>query len=228
MGDLSGSDGSRNKMVIVKSNKKWILKVKDPLDTEGFEITVRDGSCTSAEENKQEINNWDQHWKIGEDSDHSASDEKMLLVARPKLLRKKRNSKSDSVDSNIDGSLTKRKQHRKPNPKSKIETPEERAERLAKMSAYAARRLANETPEQRSIRLKRMSEYAAKRLSRETPQERFQRLSRMSAYAAQRLANETPEQRNMRLSRMSAYAAKRQAMRKTAKITTDNLNPDQS
>lgn len=86
-----------------------------------------------------------------------------------------------------------------------------RAERLAKMSAYAAQRLANESPIQRAVRLKRMSEYAAKRLASETSEQRAKRLSRMSAYAAKRLAKETPEQRQQRLTRMSAYAARRHA-----------------
>ncbi|KOB65529.1 Fibroin-modulator-binding protein-1 [Operophtera brumata] len=94
------------------------------------------------------------------------------------------------------------------------EPPGHRAQRLAKMSAYAAQRLANESPEQRAVRLKRMSEYAAKRLASETSEQRAKRLSRMSAYAAKRLAKETPEQRQERLSRMSAYAAKRHASKK--------------
>lgn len=94
------------------------------------------------------------------------------------------------------------------------EAPGHRAQRLAKMSAYAAQRLANESPEQRALRLKRMSEYAAKRLANETSEQRAKRLSRMSAYAAKRLAKETPEQRQERLSRMSAYAARRHALKK--------------
>lgn len=94
------------------------------------------------------------------------------------------------------------------------ETDDERSARLARMSAYAANRLANETPEQRAMRLKRMSEYAARRLASETPEQREKRLSRMSAYSAKRLAGETPEQRSHRLARMSAYAARRHAMKK--------------
>ncbi|KAF9416457.1 hypothetical protein HW555_006218 [Spodoptera exigua] len=104
----------------------------------------------------------------------------------------------------------------------KCESPDERASRLAKMSAYAAQRLANETPDQRASRLRRMSEYAAKRLSMETSEQRAKRLSRMSAYAAKRLANESPEQRQARLARMSAYAARRQAMMKVAKTSSSD------
>lgn len=106
--------------------------------------------------------------------------------------------------------------------KEKSESSEERASRLAKMSAYAAQRLANETPLQRATRLKRMSEYAAKRLASETREQRAKRLARMSAYAAKRLAQETPEQRQARLTRMSAYAAKRHSMKKTGASTTKN------
>ncbi|CAH1646305.1 unnamed protein product [Spodoptera littoralis] len=104
----------------------------------------------------------------------------------------------------------------------KCESPTERASRLAKMSAYAAQRLANETPDQRASRLRRMSEYAAKRLSLESSEQRAKRLSRMSAYAAKRLANESPEQRQARLARMSAYAARRQAMKKVASPSTSD------
>lgn len=100
------------------------------------------------------------------------------------------------------------------------EAPDQRAERLAKMSAYAAQRLANESPEQRAVRLRRMSEYAAKRLASETSEQRAKRLSRMSAYAAKRLAKETPEERQERLSRMSAYAARRHAMKKMCEPDT--------
>ncbi|VVC96620.1 uncharacterized protein LOC126964815 [Leptidea sinapis] len=103
----------------------------------------------------------------------------------------------------------------------KNETPQDRATRLAKMSAYASRRLANESPEQRAMRLKRMSEYAAKRLATETSEQRANRLARMSAYAARRLASETPAQREARLTRMSAYAARRHAMKKIYSQTTD-------
>lgn len=97
------------------------------------------------------------------------------------------------------------------------ETEEERASRLARMSAYAAARLASETPDQRATRLRRMSQYAARRLAHESDEQRAKRLSRMSAYAAKRLSQESPEQRKNRLARMSAYAAKRQAMKKYMK-----------
>lgn len=104
----------------------------------------------------------------------------------------------------------------------KSESTEERSARLAKMSAYAAQRLANETPEQRAVRLKRMSDYAAKRLARETSDQRARRLARMSEYAAKRLASESPEQRQARLARMSAYAARRQAMKKRVVVNPGN------
>lgn len=120
--------------------------------------------------------------------------------------------------------LSTPKSHVVDSSKDKSESSEDRSSRLAKMSAYAAQRLANETPEQRATRLKRMSEYAAKRLASETGEQRSKRLARMSVYAAKRLALETPEQRHIRLARMSAYAAKRHAMKKiNIAATTKNL-----
>lgn len=111
----------------------------------------------------------------------------------------------------------------------KQETSEGRAARLAKMSAYAAQRLANESPDQRAQRLKRMSEYAARRLASETGEQRARRLARMSAYAARRLAQESPDKRKERLARMSAYAAKRHAMKKKTNrgsISTSDSSDD--
>lgn len=116
------------------------------------------------------------------------------------------------IDS--DSLLEENRKRRRKRQGSRGETDDERAMRLAKMSAYAAHRLANETPEQRAARLKRMSEYAARRLANESSEQRERRLARMSAYAARRLAEESPEQRAARLARMSAYAAHRLASKK--------------
>lgn len=137
------------------------------------------------------------------------SDEKSDVVAA-------RNHNDSPIDSSMSSEQASFFIQRK---RQAEEGPGQRAQRLAKMSAYAAQRLANESPDQRAVRLKRMSEYAAKRLANETSEQRAKRLLRMSAYAAKRLAKETPEQRRERLTRMSAYAAKRHAMKKTGADT---------
>lgn len=192
MGDLSASDNSWNKLVISKSNDEWLSKIKiesvdslpTSMNTAEFSID-HDAYSFAVKEEKTEYE------KTSDDDSESAGSRGIVETLLTPDCRKRRVSVGP-----------------------KNETPEERATRLSKMSAYAAKRLANETPEQRALRLKRMSEYAARRLAQETSEQRAKRLARMSAYAAKRLASETPEQRRVRLSRMSAYAARRQAMKK--------------
>ncbi|XP_045785710.1 uncharacterized protein LOC123881141 [Maniola jurtina] len=208
MGDLSASDCSWKKMVIAKSNNKWFTTIKtEPADS--FSTNMNTTNLSIDEDSytfviKEENNAVCVENSSDEDSDGTAPMEIVDPLLAP-INRKRRISVGP-----------------------KNETPEERAARLAKMSAYAAKRLANETPEQRALRLKRMSEYAAKRLSQETSEQRAKRLARMSAYAAKRLASETPEQRQIRLSRMSAYAARRQAMKKdmSSARSEKNINTD--
>ncbi|XP_039747302.1 zinc finger protein 821-like [Pararge aegeria] len=193
MGDLSASDCSWKKMVIAKSNNKWFTSIKTEsveslstnMNTANFSIEEDPFNFTIKKEIPECAEN-----SSDEDSDDTAPMEIVDTFLAPEN-RKRRISVGP-----------------------KNETPEERASRLAKMSAYAAKRLANESPAQRAQRLKRMSEYAAKRLAQETSEQRAKRLARMSAYAAKRLASESPEQRQLRLTRMSAYAARRQAMKK--------------
>lgn len=197
MGDLSASECSWKKMVIAKSDNKWISTIKSEDSTSPIHPTMNNTNLSIDFEGI----------KSEKDEDNSRNDEveaetmvqemdPLLIEAAPRIRRRSSASKN--------------------------ETPEERAARLAKMSAYAARRLANETPEQRAMRLKRMSEYAAKRLAQESSEQRARRLARMSAYSAKRLANESPEQRQARLVRMSAYAARRQAMKKMINPSPDN------
>ncbi|XP_053625014.1 uncharacterized protein LOC128683411 [Plodia interpunctella] len=222
MGDLNSSDCSWKKMVIAKANHEWVSKIKcENTETLIVEVEEPVGSTTNfsiPEESpmcygniKSENGDIDAMHSVGEPEIFTQSLDP-LMIAEPKQ-RRRRSSVAKSP---------------------KNETPDERAARLAKMSAYAAQRLANESPEQRAARLKRMSEYAARRLAQETSEQREQRLARMSAYAAKRLAQETPEQRRNRLSRMSAYAARRQAMKKVMNskdLPNPNINhgmPNQS
>ncbi|CAH0718761.1 unnamed protein product, partial [Brenthis ino] len=198
MGDFSASDCSWKKMVIAKSNNKWISTIKSEDSTSPIHSTM---NTTNLSIDFKSI-------KSEKDEDNSKNDEveaeTMVQEMDPLLI--------ETASCRV----------RRRSSTSKNETPEERAARLAKMSAYAARRLANETPEQRALRLKRMSEYAAKRLAQESSEQRARRLARMSAYSAKRLANESPEQRQARLVRMSAYAAKRQAMKKVINPSQEN------
>ncbi|CAB3234697.1 unnamed protein product [Arctia plantaginis] len=196
MGDFSSSDCSWKKMVIAKANNKWSSTIKldhskmdDPVS--GIDVNSKHQEMTLVDVKQEQ-----------EDSCTDESCETEMPI-----------SMTQEVDPLVLLQPAKRRR-RKSSGTPKCESPAGRASRLAKMSAYAAHRLANETPEQRANRLKRMSDYAAKRLADETSDQRAKRLSRMSAYAAKRLANETPEQRQARLTRMSAYAARRQAMKK--------------
>ncbi|CAD0196532.1 unnamed protein product [Chrysodeixis includens] len=193
MGDLNSSESSWKKMVIAKANNEWISTIK----SEHGEMD--DTKSTTSMNFKQEQTSF---CIIKKEIDENSVD---------------RSSETDEEPSQIldpMSLLEPRKRRRRQGSGLKCESADERAARLAKMSAYAAQRLANETPEQRARRLRRMSEYAAKRLSRETNEQRANRLYRMSAYSAKRLANESPEQRQARLARMSAYAARRHAMKK--------------
>ncbi|CAH0406686.1 unnamed protein product [Chilo suppressalis] len=181
MGDQNSSDCSWKKLVIAKANNEWISTIKgEPVQNTLKTSVVVEGGPTDYKREDAEVY-FD--YQSGETETLLQEVDPLLVVTEPK-----RRSKSSSF---------------------KNEKPEERKARLAKMSAYAAQRLANETPEQRAARLKRMSDYAARRLSQETHEQRAKRLARMSAYAAKRLAQETPEQRQARLARMSIYAAKR-------------------
>ncbi|CAH2086854.1 unnamed protein product [Euphydryas editha] len=197
MGDLRGSDSSWKKMVIAKSNNKWVSTMKsEPVDSI---VTTMNTTNLSVGENNFDVKNIK---KENEAVNNDTSNQEECEVES--FLQE-----MDPLTIDIPSRRNRRKSS---GPKN--ETPEERAARLAKMSAYAARRLANETPDQRAIRLRRMSEYAARRLAQETGEQRARRLARMSAYAAKRLASESPEQRQARLARMSAYAARRQALKK--------------
>ncbi|NP_001036969.1 uncharacterized protein LOC114248897 [Bombyx mandarina] len=210
MGDLSQADSSWKKMVIAKTNNEWKSSVGEDANAASNTTHFRlSDECIQYDNIKKEIEEIDEQETLNtvEPVDMIQEMDPLSLL-EPKARRRRKGS----------------------GPKS--ETSEERAARLAKMSAYAAQRLANESPEQRATRLKRMSEYAAKRLSSETREQRAIRLARMSAYAARRLANETPAQRQARLLRMSAYAAKRQASKKSLSTVNDSLNysimPNQS
>ncbi|KAJ0180279.1 hypothetical protein K1T71_003683 [Dendrolimus kikuchii] len=202
MGDLNSSDCSWKKMVIAKSNNSWTTSVKDNNNRDEI------GNCTSFSLEDAFVHIKTEH----DDNEHTyevpVEPETMLnepILVDPLLMVSPMQPKKRRTSS------------------TKEEPAEMRAKRLAKMSAYAAQRLANETPEQRAVRLKRMSEYAARRLAAETSEQRAKRLSRMSAYAAKRLAEESPEQRQARLARMSAYAAKRHALRKVTTAKPDSL-----
>lgn len=202
MGDLSASDCSWKKMVIAKTNNKWssTIKSEDSIDPISPKMNATNLSI-DFEDIKNEIDD-----NISK-NDHVES-ETLVQEMDPLLIEsasKKKRRKSSS---------------------SKNETPEERAARLAKMSAYAAKRLANESPEQRASRLKRMSDYAAKRLAQESIEQRARRLARMSAYSARRLANESPEQRRARLIRMSAYAAKRSTKKTVDPNSTNSISSE--
>ncbi|GBP66591.1 hypothetical protein EVAR_47847_1 [Eumeta japonica] len=189
------SDGSWKKLVIAKTNNEWIstAKSRQPVIDHKVQKSSYQGYFDPRIYNEVTIK--------GEVSDTDST------------LNKEFHEQDTSIIND-----TPKKRRRK-GQGARNETPEDRAARLAKMSAYAAQRLANETPEQRASRLKRMSEYAAKRLALETSDERARRLARMSAYAARRLAEETPTQRSARLARMSAYAARRQAMKRFMDLT---------
>lgn len=186
---------SWKKMVISKSNDEWISKIKTEsggtlnMHTTNFPIPQQTLPYVSIKVEKE-----DEQSELQETEDYclNLENDPLLKVVKIKKLSP----------------------HKGTSPKS--ETEEARERRLAKMSAYAAHRLATESAEQRAMRLKRMSEYASRRLATETSEQRARRLARMSAYAARRIASETLEQRKARLAKMSAYAARRNAMKKTA------------
>lgn len=199
MGEFSASDCSWKKMVIAKANDKWISTIKseqqdadDEINTTGFSLGdehIPFGNVKN-ELDEVSVNHTYQGMSVDQEPENLVQELDPLDLENPVKQRRRKGSGP------------------------KHETAEERAARLAKMSAYAAQRLANETADQRALRLRRMSQYAAKRLSQETSEQRAKRLARMSAYAARRLAKESPEQRQARLARMSAYAARRQAQKK--------------
>ncbi|XP_068629937.1 zinc finger protein 821-like [Battus philenor] len=188
MGDFNESNSSSwKKIVISKSNDEWTSTVKPVKQSEQTSTNI-----LSDEQRHALVN-----IKIEKEDEQTTVEEtEICFEMEDPLLH------------------TVKKKRRRKGAGPKHETYEERALRLAKMSAYSAQRLANETPERRAARLKRMSDYATKRLATETNEQRARRLARMSAYAAKRLANETADQRQARLSRMSSYAARRQAMKK--------------
>lgn len=205
MGDLRASDSSWKKMVIAKSNNKWISTIKsEPVDS--VVNTMNTTNLSVGESNFDVRNIKKENEAVNETSNQEECEAESLLQERDPLI----------IDI-----PSKRNRRQSSGPKN--ETPEERAARLAKMSAYAARRLANESPDQRALRLRRMSEYAARRLAQETEEQRARRLARMSAYAAKRLASESPEQRQARLARMSAYAARRLAVKKFSASPSSKL-----
>lgn len=196
MDDLNSSDCSWKKMVIAKSNNSWTTSIRADNNKDEAGNTTSFSLEDSFVHIKTERDDNEHSYEVPVEPETMLSESIFvdpLLMVTPIQSRKRRTSST-----------------------TKEEPADMRAKRLAKMSAYAAQRLANETPEQRAARLKRMSEYAARRLATETSEQRAKRLSRMSAYAARRLAEETPEQRQARLARMSAYAAKRHALRKVA------------
>ena len=202
MGDLNSLDCSWKKMVIAKANNEWISTVKS-------DYSKMDNTLNVTLDSNSEPISYD---NVKREYDETSSDKSYEMDDSSSM------SSIQELDPLMVLAPGRRSRRRDSGPK--CESPDERASRLAKMSAYAAQRLANETPDQRANRLRRMSEYAAKRLSRETSEQRARRLSRMSAYAAKRLANESPEQRSARLARMSAYAARRQAMKKVSNPST--------
>lgn len=192
MGDINSPDCSWKKIVLAKSNNEWISTIKqercdaeDSMNISNFSLDGEEeveGNVRVKTEHFSHCNPIEQHEAI---SIMQEVDPLLVICDEPERIRRRNGSGP------------------------KAETPEERKVRLAKMSAYAAKRIANESPEQRALRLKRMSEYAARRLAQETSEQRSARLAKMSAYAAKRLASETLEQRQARLARMSAYSAKR-------------------
>lgn len=198
--DYGATDCSWKKMVIAKANDEWISTIKSEQADVGRAMNTSDFSMDAVQmpfgivKTENEDTSGDQAYNEYSEETGSLGFEDPLLLETPSPERRRRRKGSG--------------------PKS--ESEEERASRLAKMSAYAAQRLANETAEQRALRLRRMSEYAARRLAHESAEQRARRLARMSAYAARRLASETPEQRRARLARMSAYAARRQALKKVS------------
>lgn len=187
MGDMNSSDCSWKKLVIAKSNNEWISSIKQE-------------RCDA--EDSMDISNFSLEGEHGEDNVKVKSEH----FSCSQLQQNEPISLMQEIDPLM---IVCEPQRRRNGSGPKVETPEERQIRLAKMSAYAAKRIANESPEQRAMRLKRMSEYAARRLAQETSEQRAARLAKMSAYAAKRLASETQEQRQARLARMSAYSAKR-------------------
>lgn len=201
MGEFSASNCSWNKLVISKSDDQWTSSIKSEQNDAEFA-----GSTSNYNYEQQGPRHIKKEQEPYSELDYMKDDAETMTQELDPLL--------------IEGAQQRRR--RGSGTGIKGESTEERSARLAKMSAYAAQRLANETPEQRAVRLKRMSDYAAKRLARETSDQRAKRLARMSEYAAKRLAAETPEQRQARLARMSAYAAKRQAMKK--KVVANNIN----
>lgn len=203
MGEFTASNCSWNKLVISKSDDQWTSTIKSEQNDAEF------ARCASSYNYEQQRpgNIKTEQEPCGE-LDYMKDDAETMTQELDPLL----------IES------TQRRRRRGSGLGIRSESTEERSARLAKMSAYAAHRLANETPEQRAVRLKRMSDYAAKRLARETSEQRAKRLARMSEYAAKRLAAETPEQRQARLARMSAYAAKRQALKKKVIANSGNFS----
>lgn len=218
MGEFSASNCSWNKLVISKSDDRWTSIIKSERNDAEYA-----GSASSYDHEQQRPGNIKIEQETCGELDYMKDDAETMTQELDPLL--------------IEGTQPRRRRGSGSGIRS--ESTEERSARLAKMSAYAAQRLANETPEQRAVRLKRMSDYAAKRLAQETSDQRARRLARMSEYAAKRLAAESPEQRQARLARMSAYAAKRQALKKkliansgnfsaSSQPFTQTLMPDQS
>ncbi|XP_063619992.1 zinc finger protein 821-like [Cydia splendana] len=204
--DFSTSDCSWKKMVIAKANDEWISTIKSEQIDAHRAMNTSDFSMEAIQMPfggvKEEPNMERSYQEYGDDGSSTGPEDPLMIEESAAAGRRRRKGSG---------------------PRS--ETEEERAARLAKMSAYAAQRLANETPEQRALRLKRMSEYAARRLAHESAEQRARRLARMSAYAARRLASETPEQRRTRLARMSAYAARRQALKKISNPAANSHPP---
>lgn len=220
MGEFGASNCSWNKLVISKSDDQWTSTIKSEQNDADFT-----GCTSSYNYEKQGTGHIKKEQEPYHELDYMREDAETMTQELDPLL--------------LEGTAGYQRRRRGSGSGIKGESTEERSARLAKMSAYAAQRLANETPEQRAMRLKRMSDYAAKRLARETTEQRARRLARMSEYAAKRLAAESPEQRQARLARMSAYAARRQALKKqvlanSASIIaatielSKNILPDQS
>lgn len=201
MGEFTASNCSWNKLVISKSADQWTSTIKTERNDAEF-------ASNHNYEQQRPANIKIEQEPCGE-LDYMKDDEAETMTQEldPLLIESTHQRRRRGSGLGI-----------------KSESTEERSARLAKMSAYAAQRLANETPEQRAVRLKRMSDYAAKRLARETSEQRAKRLARMSEYAAKRLASETPEQRQARLARMSAYAARRQALKKKVIANSGNFS----
>lgn len=204
MGDLNSSDCSWKKMVIAKANNKWSSTIKSHHDEDDNTLIIIDDDSDREKSSPDRIKIESDESCVQTEYSSEVANEDPLLMLDPVKQKRRRSSAGNSDES-----------------------PEARTSRLAKMSAYAAQRLANESPEQRANRLKRMSAYAAKRLANETHEQRAKRLSRMSAYAAKRLACETVEQRRARLARMSAYAARRQAQKKDTRSVSPGFPNDQ-